>query len=205
MINRRDPRGENDLLSAGLARLLLMLLILMLAGCAGGPPRQTENICAVFSQKFGWQRAALQQQAKWNVPMYIPLAIMAQESAFRATATPPRKVHLGILPGKPVSTAYGYSQALDATWNQYRKDTGDRWRRRDSFVDALDFINWYITKTTSRNGVDTADAYRHYLNYHEGWYGYQRENYKNKRWLIDVAQRVAARADRYKSQHRSCS
>ena len=202
---RADKHTDGAVLPPLRAVLFVVIMALIVAGCAGGPPRQTENICAVFSQKFGWQRAALQQQAKWNVPMFISMAIMAQESAFRATATPRRKVHLGILPGKPVSSAYGYAQAIDGTWNHYRKDTGDRWRRRDSFVDALDFINWYITRTKARNGIDTSDVYRHYLNYHEGWHGYQKGSYQRKQWLIDTARRVAARAERYKSQYQSCS
>lgn len=184
--------------------VFVLLLAMLLGSCAGGPPRQTEDLCAVFSEKFGWRKTALKQQAKWDVPMYTALAIMAQESSFRATAKPPRKFYLGILPGQRLSSAYGYAQAIDGTWNQYLKDTGSFWRRRDDFADALDFINWYITRTGQNNGIDRSDTYRLYLNYHEGWHGFRQGAYKNKRWLLETATRVADRADRYKSQYRAC-
>ena len=189
-----------------LTKLSCTALVLcgLLAGCASGPPKKTEDLCAVFSQKAGWQGAALKQQKKWGTPMFPALAIMKQESAFRSEAQPPRKYYLGFIPGPRPSSAYGYSQALKGTWKFYKKDTGEYWRKRNDFVDALDFINWYMKKTTSENGIAATDTYSQYLNYHEGWAGYRKGSYKKKEWLPVVARKVAKQADRYAAQYGEC-
>ena len=44
----------------------------------------------------------------------------------------------------PRSSAYGYAQALEGTWDDYRKDTGRRGADRDDFADSSDFIGWYM-------------------------------------------------------------
>ena len=183
---------------------LLVLITLFVSGCATGPPAKPNNLCAIFSERTGWHRAAIAQQKKWQVPMYTTLAIMAQESSFRSTAVPPRKYYLGFIPGKRLSSAYGYPQALDGTWRNYLNATGESGRRRDNFADSLDFSNWYITRSASENGIAKNDTYRNYLNYHEGWVGYRRGSYKKKSWLIGVARKVETRAGIYASQHQQC-
>src|SRR4030095_5456775 len=37
---------------------LLLLLSLVLGGCASSPPRQPDNICEIFAEKHAWHRAA---------------------------------------------------------------------------------------------------------------------------------------------------
>jgi len=51
------------------------------------------------------------------------MAIIRQESSFQADAQPPRSRILWIIPGPRPSSAYGYSQALDGTWDWYRQAT----------------------------------------------------------------------------------
>jgi hypothetical protein len=55
------------------------------------------------------------------------------------------------------SSAYGYSQALDGTWEEYQEDQR-RGARRDRIDDATDFMGWYMDQSTesalaSRNGT----------------------------------------------------
>lgn len=183
---------------------LCCLSLLVLAGCASGPPKKPENICSVFDQKYGWHKASLKLQKKWDIPFYIPMAIMAQESSFRAKAKPPRTRILGFIPGPRLSSAYGYAQALDGTWRGYVKATGDYWRERDDFVDAMDFINWYLTQAVKSNGVSRKDPRNLYLNYHEGLEGFRRKSYQSKKWLVKVAQRVEDRAATYRAQYQKC-
>ena len=184
--------------------LVLLAVLQLLAACAGGPPTRTENVCSIFSQKSGWHRAALKAEKKWGVPKHVSLAIMAQESSFRSEARPPRKYYLGVVPGPRPSTAYGYAQALNGTWKEYIAETGDYWRRRDDFVDALDFINWYVTAASETNNLRVTDTYNIYLNYHEGLAGFRRGSYQKKAWLKDVAKKVDKRAQRYAVQYESC-
>lgn len=136
--------------------------------------------------------------------MHIPMAFMYQESTFRAKAKPPRRKLLGFIPWSRLSSAYGYAQAIDGTWNQYLRSTGDYWRVRHDFADATDFIHWYIQFLSKQNGVSTADAYSLYLNYHEGPAGYARKSYTKKPWLMKVATGVQIRSQTYHAQYAQC-
>ena len=110
----------------------------------------------------------------------------------------------GVIPIGRQSSAYGYSQALDGTWKEYRGATNRRSPRRHRIRDASDFMGWYMTKTKRRNGISLADTRNQYLAYHEGRGGFQRGTYKAKSWLLRIAAEVADRAQVYKSQLSSC-
>ena len=132
------------------------------------------------------------------------MAIMHQESRFQSDARPPRRKLLGFIPWSRPSSAYGYPQAKDGTWKDYKRDAGGFGADRDDFADAIDFIGWYNFKSTRRNGISPHDTYGLYLAYHEGHGGYNRGSYLNKQWLIDVARKVNRRANSYQSQLNSC-
>jgi hypothetical protein len=132
------------------------------------------------------------------------MAIIKQESSFRHNARPPRRWVLGIIPWKRPSSAYGYAQALDGTWAQYKKSAGGWGRDRDDFDDAIDFVHWHMRQAVDRNGVQRNDARALYLNYHEGWRGFRVKSYRKKPWLESVAQRVNRRAQQYQRQYASC-
>ncbi len=167
-----------------MTRLLLPpLLLLALAGCATAPPSNPENICAIFREKPDWHDAALKVQKKWGAPVPVPMAMMYQESSFKQDAVPPRYYFLGIIPWGRVSSAYGYAQAKDETWADYKNDAGGWGASRDNFADALDFMGWYMSKSQRINGVSKWDAYGQYLNYHEGWTGYRNRSFDRKAWL----------------------
>ena len=148
--------------------------------------------------------AALKVQKKWGAPVPVPMAMMYQESSFKQDAVPPRYYFLGIIPWGRVSSAYGYAQAKDETWADYKKDAGGWGSSRDNFADALDFMGWYMNKTQRLNGISKSDAYGQYLNYHEGWTGYRNRSYDRKAWLKTVSKKVQARADKFASQYKSC-
>jgi hypothetical protein len=141
---------------------------------------------------------------QWGVPIHVQLAIIYQESAFKDDAKPPRTKLLWVIPWKRQSSAYGYGQVLDGTWDKYRKSTGHRWADRDDFDDVVDFIGWYGATSTRELGISKSDAYSQYLAYHEGQVGYKKKSYRKKRWLQKVAHRVEKRAARYKLQLVGC-
>ncbi|HEY0297045.1 MAG TPA: hypothetical protein VGC69_17070 [Bordetella sp.] len=185
--------------------LLLLAPLLLLAGCAtSSRPDNPENLCAIFREKPDWHDAAVKAHDKWGIPVPVPIAMMYQESSFRADALPPRYFFLGIIPWGRVSSAYGYAQAKDDTWADYKHEAGGWFSSRDNFADSMDFMGWYMTKTHRLTGVALNDAYGQYLSYHEGWTGYRSRSYDNKAWLIRVARQVQARADRFTSQYRNC-
>ncbi|MGQ4275530.1 hypothetical protein ACQ5ES_00540 [Pseudidiomarina sp. E22-M8] len=179
-------------------------LLVTVVGCASAPPKQPENLCEIFYEKRDWYDAAAAMHEQWGVPIQIPMAMMYQESSFKHDAVPPRDYLLWIIPWGRVSSAYGYSQAKTLTWDDYERETGNSWASRDSFADAIDFMGWFIDKSHRINGVSKWDAYGLYLNYHEGWGGYQRQTYRSKAWLMRTAERVKQRAATYGAQLRSC-
>ena len=167
-------------------------------------PRQPENICAIFKQQDDWYDAAAAMRKRWNVPIHVPMAMMFQESGFREDAQPPMEYFLGFIPVGRASSAYGYAQVKDETWADYQRQAGSTFSSRDDFADSLDFMGWFISQSNKVNKVPKADAYRQYLNYHEGWGGYRRGSYQKKAWLKTVAVKVKQRADRYQTQLRGC-
>ncbi|WP_417660077.1 hypothetical protein [Pseudidiomarina sp.] len=185
-------------------KFTIIAATLSLVGCASAPPKEPENLCGIFMEKRDWYDAAAAMRDKWGVPIQVPMAMMYQESSFKHDAVPPRDYLLWIIPWGRVSSAYGYSQAKTPTWDDYVRETGNSWSSRDDFDDALDFMGWFISKSHKINGVSKWDAYAQYLNYHEGWGGYQRQTYRSKRWLMNTAQRVKQRASRYGAQLRTC-
>jgi len=86
----------------------------------------------------------------------------------------------------------------------YQNEAGSWFSDRDDFANAYDFIQWYMHKTYTKNGVSKWDGYSQYLNYHEGHGGYARGTYKGKGWLTNVAKRVDARARNYGAQLKRC-
>ena len=157
-------------------RLFPVLLLALMSACASSPPRQPDDLCAVFEEKRDWYRAAKAASKRWGAPVQVPMAMMFQESSFRANARPPMRYALGFIPIGRASTAYGYSQAKTASWRDYQRETGNGWADRNDFSDAIDFMQWYIDKSNKVNGVSKWDAHAQYLNYHEGWTGYRRGN-----------------------------
>ncbi len=173
----------------------------LLTGCmAPPPPDNISNVCNIFHQYPSWYRAAKRVERRWAVPVPVQMAIMHQESKFDGYARPPRTKILGFIPWTRPTTALGYSQALNGTWDLYRKTEGGYFASRTNFADAVDFIGWYANMAYRLARVPRSDAFRLYLAYHEGIGGYQRGTYRYKRWLVPVAHKVSRRAALYKKQ-----
>lgn len=186
-------------------RIAFFIALLSLAGCASAPSRIT-NACAIFEQRDGffnnWQRQARAVEREYGVPVPILMATIYVESSFRPNARPPRKWFLGFIPGKRASSAYGYAQALDGTWETYQRATGRWGARRNDFGDAIRFVGWYHNQTSTRNGVARNDAYNLYLAYYSGHAGYDRGNFSGS--LKQTAQKSAGMAARYAAQLKGC-
>lgn len=184
--------------------MIIGTVLLAISSCSSLPISATDNVCTIFSAKNGWYRSAVNMQSKWQVPLHVPMAVMYHESKFRRKAKPPRRYLFGVIPGKRRSSAYGYSQALDSTWDAYVTQSRNYGARRTSFDDSMDFIGWYINKSANLAKIPKADPYNQYLAYHEGWTGYRKGSHEKKKWLLRVASEVVTTADRYKAQLQGC-
>lgn len=182
----------------------VILLSGLLTGCAAGTPSKPDDACTVFEEQPRWRQSTQHAFQRWGVPVHVQLAIVHQESRFRSDARPPRKRFLGIIPTGRRSSAYGYGQALDGTWEWYIQRTGNRGADRDDFSDVVDFIGWYGNFSHTRLGIARGDAYHQYLAYHEGHRGFAEQRHRAKPWLLAAARRVQQSANRYARQLTTC-
>ena len=183
----------------------LFLSLFLIAACASsGPPKNSADVCKIFKEKRSWYKAAKRTEDRWNIPVSVTMAIIKQESSFIAAAKPPRTKLLGFIPWKRVTSARGYAQAVDGTWEMYLKDRGGWFVSRNDFEDSVDFVGWYNYKTHKQLGISLKNARALYLAYHEGRGGYKRGSYRTKPWLLSVADKVQRQSDRYKVQYEGC-
>lgn len=181
-----------------------LLIILSLSKCTPITPVHQNNVCEIFRQYPDWYIAAKKSEQKWHVPVAVQMAIVYQESRFKATAKPPRHLLLGIIPGDHITSATGYAQAVDATWFRYQRATNHYYSNREIFANAVDFIGWYSTRAHHMLGIRRNDARDLYLAYHEGINGYANRSYRNKRWLLKIASHAQYLASTYQQQLNNC-
>ena len=179
----------------------LFFLILFVSACSS-VPKNTSNSCSIFNERYLWYKYAKKTEEKWGTPIYVQLAIIKMESDFDWLAKPARQKIFKVIPFKRPSSSFGYSQAVKGTWEQYKKETGNKFATRTRFKDSVDFIGWYTNKTESILKISKKDTYRQYLAYHEGWGAYK--NYKDNQKVIILAKKVEKQADKYKVQLKKC-
>ncbi|SLN32110.1 hypothetical protein ROA7450_01449 [Roseovarius albus] len=189
-------------------KLRAFVLMTVLAACGGGgydtPPSRLDNACTILDQRPEYKRAFRAAERRWGVPIHVQMATIYQESKFDSDARTPYRFTLGVIPMGRQSSAFGYSQALDGTWDEYKASTGSRSARRDDIRDATDFIGWYMAESNQRLGISMYDTRNQYLAYHEGRGGYSRQSYNGKPWLVRVASSVEERGYTYRSQLKGC-
>ena len=188
-------------------RLRALSLVLLVAACGGqrdyAAPRELDNACRILEQRPAYLRAFRQTERRWGVPVSVQMAVIYQESKFIANARTPHQYALGVIPMGRQSSAYGYSQALDGTLDEYEAYRHTR-ARRDDISDATDFMGWYMVQTRNGLGIPLTDTENQYLAYHEGRTGYANGSHQEKAWLMEVASGLAERSSMYDAQLRSC-
>ena len=184
---------------------LIALVVVQSCGILNRVPSSQSDACDLLEHRSSWRRAVNAASKKWGVSPSLQLAFIKTESNFRARAKTPRKYFLGIIPTGRISSAYGYAQALDGTWDWYRKDSGNRSGSRTNFADATDFIGWYVNKTNEKLKLSKSNVYRQYLAYHQGHAGYASGRYKSSDAIQAVARRTADNAKLFKRQLSKCN
>lgn len=192
-------------------RLAALVCLSLLAACGGGkdddfapPPADPENACAVLLERPHYYKALTASEARWGVPIHVQMAMIFQESTFRANVRPPREEGGLFRRGDRPTSAFGYAQALDGAWGDYLKGPAKPGARRDDIFSATDFMGWYVSTANDSLGISNNDAKNSYLAYHEGRTGYARGSHKGKAWLLRVSDGVASRAAKYDSQLEAC-
>lgn len=191
-----------------LSRCCLVVLLSMLAtGCATlspSPPRDQDNLCQIFREQPRWYDYARDSEQSWGTPIATQMAFIQRESSFRSRVKPPRKRLLGFIPWSRPSSAYGYAQAQNPVWGEYRDDAGSVVARRTHMKHATDFVGWYNHRVNRSVGISLSNPEHLYLAYHEGPTGYRRGTWQGKPQVQRAARQVADRVNRYQAQLNSC-
>ncbi len=178
-------------------KIFLLLFFLIIISCSS-IPKNTQNSCEIFEERYLWYKHARGSYEKWGVPIYIQLAFIKKESDFNWLAKPPRRKLFKVIPFKRPSSSFGYSQAVEGTWRQFKTETNNPLATRARFKDSVDFIGWYVNKTTKILKIPKNDAYRQYLAYYKGWGDYK--NYSKDKKAIIYAKSVKDIANKYRKQ-----
>lgn len=158
----------------------------------------------MLQERPDWYSATRAASKKWMAPTPVILAIIWRESRFQPEAQTPRNYALGVVPWGRQSSAYGFAQAIDGTWEWYQNETGADDADRTEFADAADFVGWYMTKSRKELGLRPHDAKTHYLAYHEGHGGFRGGGWRQKGFLVKASNEVARMAALYDTQLREC-
>ena len=180
------------------------LIILFLLSACSSVPKYPQNACKIFGENYLWYKSIKKSSETYGVPIHIILAIVNKESGFNRWAKPRRTKIFKIIPYKRPSSSFGYSQAVNKTWDLYKKETGNPLALRTRFKDSVMFIGWYINKTKKINNIPLNDPYRQYLNYYLGWGSYAKKVYKHDKKAIIFAKKVEKQSKIYQSQLREC-
>ena len=184
--------------------IALSIILIFVVACTSMKLTNTADSCIIFDEKKNWYKATKKSYDKWNAPIALQLAIINQESSFQQFAKPKRKKLFGIIPGSRPSSAFGYAQVTDPTWNWYKLKNGKNNASRANFIDITDFIGLYSKQTTKILGIPQNDFFNQYLAYHEGHGGWKKKSFSTKKWLIDVAKNVESTGNKYNNQLKQC-
>jgi len=184
-----------------LKNLFIILIFLAISACSS-IPKNTQDSCAIFEERYLWYKYSKATYEKWGVPIHIQLAFIKKESDFNWLAKPPRQKLFKVIPFKRPSSSFGYSQAVKGTWEQYKKETENPLATRARFKDSVDFIGWYVNKTTKILKISKKDPYKQYLAYYKGWGDYK--NYSRDKKAISYARSVREMAKKYRKQLKQC-
>ncbi len=149
---------------------------------------QNRDPCALLAARDGWRTILSEVEARWGVSPGAVLAVIDQESRFRADA---RGAGAG---GANPTRNFGYAQANIRTWNAFLR--GANWQgssSRTDFEASAHFVGWHFAVLGRRNGLALTDVAGNYLVYKMGEGGYRRGAPASARRLAaTIANRAAA-------------
>lgn len=179
--------------------IVVFIMTIFLTSCSREPNLDNvdiTNACQILSKQIEWKNSLKITSEKYGIPPSLVMAVIYQESKFKATAK------------NPQSSAYGYAQVIDSTWKNYEKQEGGSQSRSD-FLNSTNFIGWYLSKLKYKLNLNWSDQKKLYIAYLLGEHGYHKyylSGSKNKR-IIEIekiAKGVASLSVQYKDQMLKC-
>ena len=82
-----------------LKKIIIFTILIILSACSS-IPKNTQNSCEIFEERYLWYKHAKASYEKWGAPIHLQLAFVKKESDFNWLAKPPRKNYLKLFPSK---------------------------------------------------------------------------------------------------------
>ena len=101
--------------------LIFFFIFLLIASCSS-VPKYPQNACKIFGEKYFYLKYSRASSKKWGIPISSILAVINKESGFKRFAKPKRKKIFKIIPYRRPSSSLGFSQAVNKTWDLYKKE-----------------------------------------------------------------------------------
>ena len=162
-------------IEADMSRFPLIIAVAVLLSACGGrefsAPRNLDDACAMQSERPKYFRGHAGYRAplgcagcRFRQPLSMPKA------ALSAMRKPRCATHWVLSRWGVKAPQWGIVRRWTGTWDEYRRETGNRRADRTDIRDATDFVGWYSNKSRERNGIALNDARNLYLAYHDGAY-----------------------------------
>lgn len=180
-------------------KLISLLIIFALLSSCSEPTKVDTNMgaCEILANHPNWKTSLQKAEKKYGLPPALAMGLIYQESRFNANAK------------NPNSTAYGYSQAIDATWKHFQQEVKAN-ARRDNFDDSVQFVGWYMAQLSKSLKLKMTDSYNLYMAYMLGATGFKRYKagtFKDKVKIQEdkkLSKKVKNYTNLYASQLKKC-
>ena len=67
-------------------KIILFIIFFILSACSS-IPKNTQNSCAIFEERYLWYKHAKASYERWGAPIHLQLAFVKKESDFKADET----------------------------------------------------------------------------------------------------------------------
>lgn len=131
------------------------------------------DMCAYYARYPKRYKVQKQYEGASGLSMIDVHTLLELESSVTPYAVPWKKQkRFGLTVLKAQSSAYGYAQVLNATWQDYEQSYPGFWLYRSNFYDSIHFAHWY--RNAFHSSLKASTLYEFYLLYHDGPGRYQR-------------------------------
>ena len=203
-----------------IARLVVVsLLAVALTGCGFSPPDDALDACNVVDSAGVRGRRSLSKHEDTSASDRARvLAVFYTESTFRKKVKAPR--HERSIGNfwciwrfwngfrcKRISSSRGFTQAIDATWDEFQDAT--KAGKRSNFDDSVRFVHWYTKRIAKVCGSAAAKSdYAFYVGYYAGIGNCRASRLEGITEANPTAHKLAVkfadRAESYRHQLRAC-
>ena len=159
--------------------------------------------CRVLDDRPDWMDIMEHTQTRWGLSVEAQLALFAEEWQLEADKLPSRwRPEWTILDRNEPGIPAGY---LDATWNRYVHESGNRGASTRSMHDVSDFMGWYFASSSEFVNILPGDASAFYIAWRRGPEYLRSGAWRSNTGLIYRSQTFAENAAQISEGLQTCS